>query len=73
MPLSQDNIDKIVNTMGGVKHPTRMLYEGVLEINSDNEFNGAKFEIEESIVGVDGAFYPEDCEINFDDMTIIVS
>lgn len=75
MPLSQDNIDKIVNTMGGVKHPTRMLYEGVLEIDSDNEFNFVKFEIEENIFGVDdaGAFYPEDCEINFDDMTIHIS
>jgi hypothetical protein len=70
MPLSQDNIDKIVNTMAGVKHPTRMMYEGVLEIDSDNEFNFVKFEIENNMIG---AFYPEGCEINFDDMTIHIS
>ena len=75
MPLSQDNIDKIVNTMGGVKHPTRMLYEGLLEIGSANEFNFVKFEIENNMIGdsTNGAFYPENCEINFDDMTIHIS
>ncbi len=75
MPLSQDNIDKIVNTMAGVKHPYKMLYEGVLEIDSDNEFNGAKLEIENNMIGdtANGSFYPETCEVNFDDMTIYIS
>jgi predicted RNA methylase len=70
--LSQDDIDKIVNTMGGVKHPTKNLYEGVLELNSENEFNGAKFEIENNISSENqhGSYYPETCEVNFDDMTI---
>lgn len=75
MPLNQDTIDKIVNTMGGVKHPSKMLYEGVLELNSINEFNGAKFEIENNVVNENehGSFYPETCEVNFDDMTIYIS
>lgn len=75
MPLSQEVIDKIVNTMGGLKHPTKKLYEGVIEINSNKEFNGANFEITNKIIGENqqSSYYPETLEVNFDDMSIEIN